>query len=148
MDQLIRRVAALVRVWDEAVRIPGLGWRIGLDAIVGLVPGAGDLAGAIVSSYVVVIAARLGVGGPTLGRMVGNIAIDAVVGAVPVVGDLFDVGWKANRKNYDLLERWRARPRSVHRASVAVLAGLVLASLGIAGLVGWATIAAVHAVLR
>ena len=135
-------------MWDEAIRIPGLGWRIGLDAIIGVVPGVGDLIGAAVSSTVVIVAARLGVGTPTLARMVGNIAIDALVGAIPIVGDLFDVGWKANRRNYELIERWRGDPRSVHRASIGFLAGVVLLTLGIAGLLGWLAVAAGSALIR
>jgi hypothetical protein len=140
VDNAIDRVGRLVRVWDEAVRLPVLGWRVGLDALIGLVPGAGDLAGALVSSWVVLVAARLGVGTPMLLRMGLNVLIDAAVGAVPFLGDLFDVGWKANRRNYDLLERWREAPASVHRSSVAVVAGLGAALAGTIGLIGWVTV--------
>ena len=148
IDRALRDLSGLVRLWDEAIRIPGLGWRIGLDAIVGLVPGVGDLIGAVVSSYLVVVAARLGVGTPILARMVANVAIDALVGAIPIAGDLFDVGWKANRRNYDLLARWRDHPRSAHRASVGFLVGAGLLALGIAGVLGWIAVAAGSAVVR
>src|SRR5262249_39738359 len=124
IDLALRRIESVVRLWDEAVRVPIFGWRVGLDAIVGLVPGAGDLIGALVSSWVVLIAARLGVGTPTLIRMALNVGIDALVGAVPILGDLFDIGWKANRRNYDLLRRWRGSPGTVHRSSALVVAGL------------------------
>lgn len=148
VDVALRRVENLVRLWDEAVRLPILGWRIGLDAIVGLVPGAGDLIGALVSSWVVIVAARLGVGTPTLIRMALNVGIDALVGAVPLLGDLFDIGWKANRRNYDLLERWRRSPGAVHRSSALVVAGLGGALLGTLGLIGWLTVALFDALRR
>jgi hypothetical protein len=148
VEVALRRVESLVRLWDEAVRLPILGWKVGLDAIVGLVPGAGDLIGALVSSWVVLVAARLGVGTPTLLRMALNVGIDALVGAVPFLGDLFDIGWKANRRNYDLLQRWRRSPDTVHRSSTLVVAGLGAALLGMVGLIGWLTVALFDALRR
>ena len=143
-DGAIRQARALVRVWDEAIRIPILGWRIGLDALVGLVPGVGDVVGAVVSSYLVVIAARLGVGTPTLVRMLANLGVDALVGAVPLAGDLFDAGWKANRRNYELLERWYREPRAVNRSSVLVIGSVVTALVALIGLVVWLSVIAIR----
>lgn len=97
-----RRVATLL---DDAVTIPGLGIRIGLDSIVGLLPVSGDVAAGICSLYIVVEAVRCGVPRTVVARMLFNVAVDTVVGSVPVVGDLFDVFWKANRRNVDLFER-------------------------------------------
>lgn len=133
----LERIRALVRLWDEAVRIPGLGWRVGLDALVGLVPGAGDLVGMVVSLGPVVTAARLGAGSSVVGRMLLNVAIDAAVGAVPLVGDVFDAAWKANRRNLDLLERWLARPDRVGRSSRALLVALGLAGVGVGAGLLW-----------
>src|SRR5687768_16003747 len=82
---------ALARLMDSAVAIPGTGIRVGLDSLIGLVPGIGDLAGAAMSGYIVLAAARLGAPAPVLIRMVANIAVDGVVGSVPLLGDLFDV---------------------------------------------------------
>ena len=101
LDRL-RRVA---EVYDTGLRIPGTNFRIGLDPLIGLVPGLGDLIGAGVAMWVLVEAAQLGASGFVLFRMVVNIAIDTLGGAIPVAGDVFDAFWKANLKNVRLLER-------------------------------------------
>ena len=111
---------------DSGVRIPGLGWRIGLDSILGLVPGVGDTAGAVLGGWVFVEAFRMGVRAPTLLRMLLNLAIDSTIGAIPLLGDLFDFVWKANIKNIELLERHQhdpVRARRSDRRLVAVVAG-------------------------
>ncbi|MFP4007736.1 MAG: DUF4112 domain-containing protein [Spirulinaceae cyanobacterium] len=89
---------------DNAITIPGTSWRIGLDPIIGLIPAVGDYAGAILSSYIVLQAARLGVPKEKLTQMTFNIILELLVGTVPVAGDLFDAAWKANRQNLQLLE--------------------------------------------
>jgi hypothetical protein len=94
---------------DEAVRIPGTNFRLGLDALIGLVPGAGDVVTTALAAYIVAEAARLGVSKPVLFRMLVNLGLDFMLGAVPVAGDVFDAVWKANRKNLDLLERHLAK---------------------------------------
>lgn len=103
------RLESLAHLLDEAVRIPGLGVRIGLDGLVGLIPGIGDTATALIAGYIVVEGARAGASGGTVARMIGNVLIDYLVGAVPVAGDLFDFAFKANRRNLDLL-RAELRP--------------------------------------
>jgi hypothetical protein len=95
----------LARWLDAAVHVPGTRISVGLDAIIGLIPGGGDLVTALASLYILNIANSHGMPGVTQLRMALNIAIDAVVGAIPLVGDLFDVYWKANLKNVELLER-------------------------------------------
>src|SRR3954463_4632868 len=90
---------------DGLFRIPGVGWRFGLDAIVGLVPGVGDIATTLVSFYVLAAAVRYRVPKITLLRMGLNLGIDYVLGSVPVVGDLFDAWWKSNQMNVELLKR-------------------------------------------
>ena len=123
---------------DEAFRVPGTRLRVGLDPILGLVPGLGDMAGAIMGVWILVEAAGLGASRATLVRMAVNIGIDALVGAVPLLGDLFDVGWKANRRNLELLDRHAADARGARtsdRAFVIALAGVVL-GLAAALLVG------------
>lgn len=115
---------------DEGIRLPLIGYRIGLDPILGVVPGLGDAAGAVLAAGILLEAARAGVTRYTLARMALNIGIDAVVGAVPFLGDLFDAAWKANLKNLALLDRHLAAPpraRRTDRLLVFVLAGLLLA---------------------
>jgi hypothetical protein len=94
----------LVFLLDQAVRVPGTRWRVGLDPIIGLLPGGGDALGALLSAGVVLAAARHGVPRIVLARMVFNIGVDALIGAVPLAGDLFDFAWKANTRNLRLLE--------------------------------------------
>lgn len=139
MQQVVQRLQRLARLWDAAIRVPG-GITIGLDPLVGLVPGVGDAVGALVSGYIVLEAARLGVPAVTLLRMLLNIAIDALVGSIPVAGDLFDFAWKSNLRNVALIEHHFADPHGAVRASrswlIVVIAALVLlAALGIAA--GW-----------
>lgn len=128
-NDAVRRVRTLARILDEAVRIPGTGIRVGLDALLGLLPVGGDLAGALLSGSAILIAARAGAPTTVLTRMVINVAIDAIVGSVPVLGDLFDVGWRANSKNAQLLESWMGQPEATTRASKGVVAAILIALL-------------------
>jgi hypothetical protein len=95
----------LARLLDDAFAIPGTNWRFGLDAIVGLIPGIGDLITSIFSFLIVFAAWQRGLPRVTIARMVANIAVDTLVGAMPIVGDLFDAAWKSNKKNVALLKR-------------------------------------------
>ena len=102
-----RTVHKLVRfaAWmDDRFRIPGTNWRLGLDALIGLVPVVGDVATAALSAYLIAEAQRLGVPKHLISRMIANIIVDAAVGSVPLIGDLFDIGWRANSKNVRLLQ--------------------------------------------
>ena len=122
----LERVRAMSRVLDTAIRIPGTNMRFGLDAIVGLVPGVGDLVGAGMSGFIILTAARLGAPPAVLVRMVANVGIDALVGVVPIAGDLFDAAWRANTRNAALLERHLEAPVATKRASRGVVAALLL----------------------
>jgi len=95
----------LSRWMDGLFRIPALGWRFGLDFLVGLIPGVGDTATTLVSFYILASGVRYRVPKITLLRMGLNIAIDYAVGAIPFVGDLFDAFWKSNQKNIELVRR-------------------------------------------
>ena len=90
---------------DDLFRVPVLGWRFGLDALIGLVPGLGDTSTALVSFYILAAAVRYRVPKITMLRMGLNIGIDYVFGALPVVGDFADAWWKSNRKNLELLQK-------------------------------------------
>ena len=114
---------------DTFFEIPGIRLRFGIDALLGLLPGVGDTASALASVYILQAASKYGVPRVTLARMTLNIAIDLVVGAIPFVGDLFDVYWKANRKNVELLRRhFKANPtteRSIKRSDGLFVAGMI-----------------------
>ena len=137
-------VRALARLLDAAVTIPGTNIRVGLDALIGLVPGVGDMAGAAMSGYIVLAAARLGAPTPVLLRMLLNIGVDGVIGSVPLLGDLFDVGWRANLRNTALLDAHLAAPERTRRASGGIVAGVVVALVLLAA----GAIALTFAVLR
>lgn len=128
------RVRTLARMLDSALKIPGTGISFGLDSIVGLVPGIGDLAGAAFSGYIVLTAARLGVPPSVLAKMLLNLGTDTLVGSVPILGDLFDVGFRANIRNSELLDRHLGQPEAARRSSriaVAIAAGgIVLLAAG------------------
>src|SRR5690606_6042035 len=101
---------------------PGTNLRFGIDPLLGLLPGGGDLAGGVLSSSILLGAARLGAPPAVLIRMGVNIVIDVVVGVVPLLGDLFDASFKANRRNAALLRAYIAAPAPVKRSSRAVVA--------------------------
>lgn len=127
----LRRVGYLL---DSSIPIPGTRFRFGLDSLIGLVPGVGDLAGGALSLYIILESARMGVPRSVLARMGWNVAVDTLVGAVPVLGDLFDAGFKANMRNLALLEGMVREPvesRRSNRRFVLVLSlGLLLLSAG------------------
>lgn len=102
VEQNLERLGWLM---DDLFRIPVIGWRVGLDALVGLIPGVGDTATTLASLYILTSAVRYRVPKITLLRMGLNLGIDYAVGALPLVGDLFDAWWKSNQKNIDLLRQ-------------------------------------------
>ena len=132
-DPHLRGLRTLARLLDNAVRIPGTDFRIGLDPLLGQLHGAGDLVGGAASAYAILVAARLGASRMVLVRMLGNVLIDALVGVVPVFGDIFDFGYKANARNVALLERHLAAPHEAERSSRGFVALVVLAALLIVG---------------
>lgn len=100
----LRRTKKVSTLLDDAVRIPGTNYRIGADAIVGALPVGGDIVTGVISLYIVVEAARLGISPAVLARMLFYIGADIALGSVPVLGDIADVAWKSNRRNVSLLE--------------------------------------------
>ena len=101
----IEQLRQFAELLDGAFKIPGTNIQFGLDAIIGLVPGIGDIVAGGISLWLIREARRLGAPQWLIARMVWNVAVEVTVGAVPIVGDMFDVAWKANRKNIALLIR-------------------------------------------
>lgn len=95
----IRRMEMMAKLLDNAFVIPGTNQRVGIDAIIGLVPGLGDIATTLLSSYVIWEARNLGVSRVAIGRMLTNLAIHASIGAVPIFGDVFDAFFRVNQRN-------------------------------------------------
>ena len=120
----LRRFA---RFMDEAFEVPGTRMRVGFDALIGLIPGIGDVVGALLSTWIIVGGLRHRVGPMVILRMIGNIVIDLLFGSVPVAGDVFDFLYEENVRNMRLLEKHRDRrrpPRSY--AGVALMAAVVI----------------------
>lgn len=141
IESVRRRIARLAWLLDNSIPLPGTRFRIGLDAIVGLLPGLGDLIGVLLSSYIVREAARIGTPPSVLVRMAFNVAVEGIVGLIPFVGDIFDAAWKANQRNLALLDEHLRDPRASVRSSRVFVALLV------AALVAFIAIIAVLAVL-
>lgn len=105
----IARLDALADLLDTAFTVPGTRIRFGVDALIGLVPGIGDLASSALGLWIVYEGHQLGAHKHVVARMLGNVAVDGVVGSVPLLGDAFDVVWKANRRNIRILREHLAR---------------------------------------
>ncbi len=140
-DPAFTRVRRLSQFLDNAITVPGTNYRIGVDPLLGLFPGMGDYLGAFLSGYIVFEAARLGTSRATLGRMVFNIILETIVGLIPGIGDIFDVFWKANAKNTELLEKHIATEGTLQKTDwlflIALLVGLALVIIAMASLSLW-----------
>ena len=138
-ENRLQSLEALSRLLDTAFTIPGTSFRIGLDGLLGLIPGIGDPLGTMLSSYVIFAAARLGAPKRLLVRMVGNVLVETIVGAVPIIGDLFDIAWKANARNVALLRAHQSELGSgTGRSSRQILwlLAVVLLSIIVAAIFG------------
>jgi hypothetical protein len=134
------RLRSLAWLLDSSIPIPGTRLTVGLDALIGLFPVLGDLAGVLLSSYILGEAARLGAPKAVLMRMAFNIGVEGVVGIVPFAGDVFDAAWKANQRNVRLLDAWIERPKKAERSSRLFAALLILgvaAFLALLGMLGF-----------
>jgi hypothetical protein len=121
----VRRLRSLAWLLDNSIPLPG-GYRIGLDPIIGLVPGLGDAVGALFSAYIVVEARNLGAPRSILLRMIGNVVIETVLGAIPFAGDIFDAVFKANSRNLALLAHYQLDPIGSRRNSRFFVLGFSL----------------------
>ena len=126
-DAARARLSRLAWLLDSSIPIPGTPFSIGLEALLGLVPVAGDLAGVLLSGYIIREAAALGVSRSILARMALNVAVEGLAGMVPLAGDVFDAAFKANQRNVRLLHAYLDQPARTTRASRGFLLGLSLA---------------------
>jgi Domain of unknown function (DUF4112) len=130
----------LTYLLDNAIPLPGTNYRLGLDPILGLIPGGGDTIGAVLSVYIVIRAALLDLPAALVGKMVLNILVELVAGSIPVLGDIFDVTWRSNVRNMKLLEAHIDAPQlqpsqALDRYLVfGLLAFLILLVVGLAAL--------------
>ena len=128
MNQNARaRLQRLAWLLDSSIPIPGTPFTVGLDALIGLFPVVGDLAGVLISSYIIREAAALGASKSVLTRMALNVAVEGLVGMIPLAGDIFDAAFKANQRNVRLLNAYLDQPVRTRRVSRAFVVGVSLA---------------------
>lgn len=143
-DERLRWVEHVARLMDSQFRLPGTRFRFGLDPLLGLIPVVGDLSSTAVSVALLLTMLRHGASGAVVVRMVLNILIDTVLGGIPLIGNVFDFAYKSNERNVALLRRHYAEGR--HTGSGKGLVALVLlVVLAVVGLVGWGSVALLHA---
>jgi Domain of unknown function (DUF4112) len=134
----LAEVEAIAWVLDNSIPVPGTGGRrFGMDAIIGLVPIAGDLVSGVIGLYLIWRGSRLGVPKIVLARMLTNTALDLAIGAIPFAGDAFDFWFKANTRNLNLMKKRLTDPRASTRDDWLVVGGLALAVVGTIVLIGW-----------
>ena len=131
----LQSLETLARLMDAQFKIPGTEIRFGLDAVIGLIPGIGDLSTFAVSAYMVIVMARKGASGYLVARMILNIVIDAVIGSIPIIGDMFDVSFKANMKNLRLMKAHYVEGKYNGSALKVVIPVLIIVLLLICGLI-------------
>ncbi len=134
----LKQLNYLAKLMDAQFRVPGTDFRFGLDGLIGLIPGAGDLSTFAVSGYMLWVMANNGASGLVLTRMTFNILIDAIVGAVPILGDLFDVAFKANMRNMRLMQQHYEEGRHNGSAWKFIVPVLIVVFLIIIALI-WVT---------
>ncbi|RYY86549.1 MAG: DUF4112 domain-containing protein [Chitinophagaceae bacterium] len=142
----MRQVAMLTKLMDKQFRVPGTSMRFGLDGLIGLIPGAGDITTFAVSCYLLTIMARNGASGYVMARMLLNVGIDALIGSIPFIGDIFDFAFKANSRNLRLMQEHYVEGR--HRGSAwKVIVPVMILLLLILGGALWLVYRALSAIV-
>ena len=141
----LKHIDWIAKLMDSQFRIPGTDIRFGLDGIIGLIPGAGDLSTFAVSAYLLSIMAKNGASGYVLARMILNVLIDSIVGMIPILGDLFDIAFKANMRNIKLMKEHYVEGRHRGGAWKVIIPVLIILFIIIAGIIwlGYKLLAAI-----
>lgn len=145
---VMKRLDRLAWIMDDFINIPGTRFKVGFDPLLGFLPWLGDAAGSIVSSFMLSEASRLGAPKSLLLKMAFNILVDALLGILPLVGDLFDFGWKANRRNVQLLENYLEKPEKTVMESRLFVAALIVLIVGCVFFLGMLVFLAVRALWK
>jgi Domain of unknown function (DUF4112) len=130
----LENLNSLAKLMDSQFKIPGTNIKFGLDALIGLVPGAGDFATFLISGYMITVLANNGASGFVLARMVLNVVIDSVFGAIPILGDIFDVAFKANQRNVKLMQQHYVEGRHKGGAWKVIIPVLLILLIFVGGL--------------
>jgi hypothetical protein len=147
-DKTRKKLERLAWFLDSSIKVPGFNARFGLDGLIGLIPGVGDVISALISSVVISEAARMGAPKILLLKMAFNVLIDTLLGAVPLIGDLFDFVWKSNQRNVRLLNQYLDSPRETVVNSRLFVWGMGIVLLGLVILIGSGVFMLVQALIN
>ena len=130
-EEKLLRLKLLSERLDNSIKIPGTNQKIGIDAIIGLIPILGDFIGVIFSTYIMYSGIKMGVPSKIAQKMAANIAIEFVLGSIPIIGDIFDALWKANKRNVELIEKTTIENQENYRLNYLIMASLIILILGL-----------------
>ena len=130
-EEKLLRLKLLSERLDELTKIPGTNQKIGIDAIIGLIPILGDLIGAVFSTYIMYSGIKMGVSSKVVTKMAANIGIEFIIGSFPIIGDIFDILWKANKRNVELIEEATIENQENYRLNYLIIASLIVLILGL-----------------
>ena len=120
------RLKLLSERLDDLIKIPGTNQKIGIDAIVGVIPSLGDFIGVIFSTYIMYSGIKMGVSSKIVIKMATNIALEFIIGSIPIIGDIFDALWKANKRNVELIEEVTIENQENYRLNYLIMASLII----------------------
>ena len=143
-----QRLEKLAWILDSVIPIPGTNWRIGLDGLIGLIPGVGDISAGAISTYILYQALRMGVPTMVVGRMLLIIVMESVVGVIPFFGDIFDFAFKSNKRNVELLREYVDQPDTVKRRSTFTVIITIVGFLLVLGLLVWGMFSLIAALIH
>jgi len=129
-EEKLLRLKLLSERLDELTKIPGTNQKVGIDAIIGVIPILGDFIGAVFSTYIMYSGIKMGVSSKVLTKMAANIAIEFIIGWIPIIGDVFDILWKANKRNVELIEDATAEKQVNEKLNYLIVASLIILILG------------------
>ena len=130
-EEKLLRLKLLSERLDNSIKIPGTNQKIGIDAILGLIPILGDFIGVIFSTYIMYSGIKMGVSSKIVKKMAINIAIEFILGSIPIIGDIFDALWKANKRNVELIEEVTIENQENYRLNYLIMASLIILTLGL-----------------
>ena len=130
-EEKLLRLKLLSERLDDSIKIPGTNQKIGIDAIIGIIPILGDFIGAIFSTYILYSGIKMGVSSKIVKKMAINIAIEFIIGSIPIIGDIFDALWKANKRNVELIEEATLENQENYRLNYLIMSSLIIIILGL-----------------
>ena len=130
-EEKLIRLKLLSNRLDEIITIPGTKYKIGIDPIIGIIPVVGDLLGSIISIYIIYSGSKMGLSSRVVAKMGLNLGLDFVIGLTPFLGDILDMGWKANKRNVELIEKNIKQTSENSTLSNLIIATLTILILGV-----------------